>query len=75
MPFTGDNPASLVGTGADKPSVAVISLGTSDVFFAAMDRFQVDPDGRGHVFGNPTGKRSVGMQCEVCDRLCPRRGA
>lgn len=54
-PFTGDNPASLVGTGADKPGVAVISLGTSDVFFAAMDRFQVDPDGCGHVFGNPSG--------------------
>lgn len=55
VPFTGDNPASLVGTGADKPGVAVISLGTSDVFFAAMDRFQVDPDGCGHVFGNPSG--------------------
>ena len=54
-PFTGDNPASLVGTGADKPGVAVVSLGTSDVFFAAMDRFQVDPDGCGHVFGNPSG--------------------
>ena len=55
VPFTGDNPASLVGTGADKPGIAVISLGTSDVFFAAMDRFQVDPDGYGHVFGNPSG--------------------
>ena len=55
VPFTGDNPASLVGTGADKPGVAVISLGTSDVFFAAMDRFQIDPDGYGHVFGNPSG--------------------
>ena len=55
MPFTGDNPASLVGTGADKPGVAVISLGTSDVFFAAMPRFQTDPAGYGHVFGNPSG--------------------
>lgn len=55
VPFTGDNPASLVGTGADKPGVAVVSLGTSDVFFAAMDRFQVDPEGYGHVFGNPSG--------------------
>jgi len=36
VPFTGDNPASLVGTGADKPGVAVVSLGTSDTFFAAM---------------------------------------
>lgn len=53
--FTGDNPASLVGTGADKPGIAVISLGTSDVFFAAMNRFQTDPGGCGHVFGNPSG--------------------
>lgn len=55
MPFTGDNPASLVGTGADKPGVAVISLGTSDVFFAAMENFKTDPNGYGHVFGNPSG--------------------
>ena len=53
--FTGDNPASLVGTGADKPGVAVISLGTSDTFFAAMPDFRTDPDGCGHVFGNPSG--------------------
>ena len=55
VPFTGDNPASLVGTGADKPGVAVISLGTSDTFFAAMPDFRTDPDGCGHVFGNPSG--------------------
>ncbi len=55
VPFTGDNPASLVGTGADKPGVAVISLGTSDTFFAAMKDFRTDPDGCGHVFGNPSG--------------------
>ncbi len=55
LPFTGDNPASLVGTRADKPGVAVLSLGTSDVFFAAMERFHTDPGGCGHVFGNPSG--------------------
>ncbi len=53
--FTGDNPASLVGCFAEKPGTAVISLGTSDVFFAAMNSFQTDPDGYGHVFGNPMG--------------------
>ena len=53
--FTGDNPASLVGCFAEKPGTAVISLGTSDVFFAAMDKFHTDPDGCGHVFGNPMG--------------------
>ena len=55
VPFTGDNPASLVGVGAEKPGTAVISLGTSDVFFAAMEDFHVDPAGYGHVFGNPAG--------------------
>ena len=55
VPFTGDNPASLVGCGADQPGTAVISLGTSDTFFAAMPHFCTDPDGYGHVFGNPRG--------------------
>ena len=54
-PFTGDNPASLVGCGAEKPGCAVISLGTSDTFFAAMPEFRTDPGGCGHVFGNPAG--------------------
>ena len=54
-PFTGDNPASLVGCGAEKSGCAVISLGTSDTFFAAMPDFRIDPDGCGHVFGNPCG--------------------
>ena len=54
-PFTGDNPASLVGCGAGRPGTAVISLGTSDTFFAAMSEFKTDPDGFGHVFGNPMG--------------------
>ena len=55
VPFTGDNPASLVGCFAEKSGTAVVSLGTSDVFFAAMDAFHTDPDGYGHVFGNPMG--------------------
>ncbi|HRR32640.1 MAG TPA: FGGY family carbohydrate kinase [Kiritimatiellia bacterium] len=53
--WTGDNPASLVGTGAWRAGVAVVSLGTSDTFFAALDAFRTDPDGCGHVFGNPAG--------------------
>lgn len=55
VPFTGDNPASLIGTGAAEPGLAVISLGTSDTFFAAMKEFRTDPAGYGHVFGNPAG--------------------
>lgn len=53
--WSGDNPCSLIGTGAAEPGVAVISLGTSDTFFAAMRKFTTDPHGYGHVFGNPAG--------------------
>lgn len=53
--FTGDNPSSLVGMGATEPGVAVISLGTSDTVFAAMGKPLTDPNGFGHVFGNPAG--------------------
>ncbi len=53
--WSGDNPNSLIGVGAGEPGVAVISLGTSDTFFAAMPDFKTDPDGFGHVFGNPQG--------------------
>lgn len=53
--FTGDNPSSLVGTGASEPGKVVISLGTSDTFFAAMPEPLTDPAGCGHVFGNPLG--------------------
>ena len=51
--WSGDNPNSLVGTGASTPGTAVISLGTSDTLFAAMQSPITDPQGYGHVFGNP----------------------
>lgn len=62
--FTGDNPASLVGMGATTPGNVVISLGTSDTFFAAMPGPKTDPDGFGHVFGNPAG----GFMSLICFR-------
>jgi xylulokinase len=62
--FTGDNPSSLVGMGATKPGKLVISLGTSDTFFAAMPDVVADPAGSGHVFGNPAGG-SMSLQCFV----------
>ncbi len=63
-PFTGDNPASLVGMGATRPGAIVISLGTSDTFFAAMPAAKTDPNGFGHVFGNPAG----GFMSLICFR-------
>lgn len=62
--FTGDNPASLVGMGATQAGNIVISLGTSDTFFAAMPGALTDPQGYGHVFGNPAG----GYMSLICFR-------
>lgn len=62
LPFTGDNPATLVGCGADRPGTAVISLGTSDVFMSAVPEGRTDPQGLGHLFGNPSG----GLMALVC---------
>lgn len=53
--WSGDNPCSLVGMGASQPGNMVISLGTSYTLFAAMDKPVTDPNGFGHVFGNPIG--------------------
>lgn len=53
--FSGDNPNSLVGMGAHRPGTVVVSLGTSDTYFAAMEHPVTDPRGYGHVFGNPAG--------------------
>jgi xylulokinase len=60
--WTGDNPASLIGCGAFGTGTAVVSLGTSDTFFAVLDPYRVDPDGYGHVFGQPAG----GFMCLTC---------
>ena len=62
--FTGDNPSSLVGMGASQPGKLVVSLGTSDTFFAAMPQVVADPAGCGHVFGNPSGG-SMSLHCFV----------
>ena len=59
---TGDNPSSLVGMGASQPGKVVISLGTSDTFFATMPDLLTDPNGCGHVFGNPSGG-FMSLQC------------
>lgn len=53
--WSGDNPCSLVGMGAATPGKLVISLGTSYTVFAAMEKPRTDPQGYGHVFGNPLG--------------------
>ena len=61
---TGDNPSSLVGMGASKPGKVVISLGTSDTLFAAIEGIRTDGAGLGHAFGNPMG----GSMSLICVR-------
>ena len=61
---TGDNPSSLVGMGASKPGKVVISLGTSDTLFAAIEGIRTDSAGLGHAFGNPLG----GSMSLICVR-------
>jgi xylulokinase len=70
--FTGDNPSSLVGMGATKPGTRVVSLGTSDTVFAASAAPTTDPDGCGHVFGNPLGG-FFSLQCFVNGSLARER--
>lgn len=53
--WSGDNPNSLIGCGGYAPGTAVVSLGTSYTYFAAMRSPKVDPAGYGHIFGNPAG--------------------
>lgn len=61
---TGDNPSSLVGMGASRPGKVVVSLGTSDTLFAAIEGIRTDGAGLGHAFGNPMG----GSMSLVCVR-------
>ena len=55
LPWTGDNPSSLIGVGLIKPDQVSISLGTSDTFFSYMKQLSLDLNGESHVFGTPTG--------------------
>ncbi len=55
IPWSGDNPSSLVGLGLVTPGVLGISLGTSDTVFGPLAQPSHDPAGAGHVFGSPAG--------------------
>jgi xylulokinase len=52
VPWTGDNPSSLVGTGIIHDRVAAVSLGTSDTVFALTTAPSIRSS---HVFRSPTG--------------------
>lgn len=52
IPWTGDNPSSLVGTGIIRDGVIAVSLGTSDTAFSCTAMPAPNPS---HVFRSPTG--------------------
>lgn len=52
VPWTGDNPSSLVGTGIIREGVLAVSLGTSDTAFTCTSE---PARGSSHVFRSPTG--------------------
>lgn len=55
IPWSGDNPNSLIGVGVIETGKVAISLGTSDTYFGYMKELDLDLKGEGHVFGAPTG--------------------
>ena len=46
----GDQAAGAVGVGVDRPGAMSVAIGTSGVVFAALERFQADPEARVHAF-------------------------
>jgi xylulokinase len=51
----GDQAAGAVGTGAVRPGVVSVSLGTSGVVFTALDRPEYDRKGAAHTFCHANG--------------------
>lgn len=62
LPWSGDNPNSLVGVGLTEPEQVAISLGTSDTYFCPMTQLFLDLSGESHVFGAPLGNY-MGLTC------------
>lgn len=63
LPFSGDNPCSLIGMGLVEPGRVALSLGTSDTLFACMDAPRTSDDGEGAVFASPDGTNYMGLLC------------
>ncbi|MFH1572060.1 MAG: FGGY-family carbohydrate kinase [Gemmatimonadota bacterium] len=63
LPFSGDNPCSLIGLGLVRPGQVALSLGTSDTLFACMDQPRTSASGEGAVFASPDGTNYMALIC------------
>ncbi len=63
VPFSGDNPCSLIGLGLVEPGQVALSLGTSDTLFACMDAPRTSNRGEGAVFASPDGSNYMALIC------------
>ena len=63
LPFSGDNPCSLIGLGLVNPGQAALSLGTSDTLFSCMVEPRVSSEGEGCVFSSPDDIHYMALIC------------
>lgn len=63
LPFSGDNPCSLIGLGLVEPGRVALSLGTSDTLFACMPKPVVSEEGEGCLFASPDDKHYMALIC------------
>ncbi len=63
VPFSGDNPCSLIGLGLVRPGQVALSLGTSDTLFACMDAPRYSAAGEGALFASPDDVHYMALIC------------
>jgi len=63
LPFSGDNPCSLIGMGLVTPGQVALSLGTSDTLFACMAEARTSATGEGALFASPDGANYMALIC------------
>ena len=67
----GDQAAGALGVGIDRPGALSVVLGTSGVVFAALPRFQAEPEARVHAFCHavPGGWHAMGVMLSAAGSL------